>query len=149
MAPPPVAVLRRVNPVVLRVLSSPVGRRVGALVVVEFVGRRSGRRFRTPVVAHVVDGVPHAVTDRPWRLNFSEGAPVTVTHRGEAVDGRATLLPLSAPDVGTFMRRALDNGESPRALGLRVRRGHAVTAAELAALGQSVIRFDLPGATSF
>lgn len=143
MAPPPLPLLHLVNPAVRRVLVSPLGRWIGALMLIQVVGRRSGRTLRFPVVAHSVEGRLHAMTDRPWRLNFTGGAAVTVTHRGQEVTGRGVLLELSPEEVGVFIRRALDEGESPRALGIKVRAGHDPSVAELAALGQSVIRFDL------
>jgi len=75
MAPPPIAVLRLINPVIVRVLTSRLGRVIGGLILLEFVGRRTGRVLRTPVAPHTLDGIPCVVTDRPWRLNFVDPAP--------------------------------------------------------------------------
>jgi hypothetical protein len=143
MAPPPIAVLRLVNPMIVRVLSSPLGRPIGTLMVLEFAGRRTGRVLRTPVARHTLDGIPCVVTDRPWRLNFADPAPVAVTHLGRRMGGTAHLLDLTPTEVGVALRHILDAGESARSLGLKIERGHRATVDELAALNQSLIRLDL------
>jgi hypothetical protein len=89
LSPPPPALMRLLNPLVRRVLSSRhLGGRIDQMMLLEFTGRRSGRRIRVPVALHLIDGVPMAFTHRPWRLNFTGGAPVTVTHRGQVRQGR-------------------------------------------------------------
>lgn len=143
MGPPPAPVLRVMNPLVRLVVLSPLGSRVGSLAVIGFRGRRSGRRIRIPVAFHLLDGVPYVFTDRPWRASFTGGTPVDVVHRGRRSSARATLLTIPDHDVGAMIRQALDHGEPPRALGMRVPAGHEPTIDELAALGQSAIRFDL------
>ncbi len=70
-----------------------LGGRIDQIMLLEFTGRRSGRRIRVPVALHLTDGVPMAFTHRPWRLNFAGGAPVTITHRGQSGHGRGVLLP--------------------------------------------------------
>jgi hypothetical protein len=143
MAPPPIAVLRLINPIIVRVLTSRLGRPIGRLMVLEFTGRRTGRVLRTPVARHTLDGIPCVVTDRPWRLNFVDPAPVTVTYLGRREAGTAHLLDLTPTEVGTALRQFLDAGESARSLGLKIERGHRTTVNELAALSQSLIRLDL------
>jgi hypothetical protein len=74
--PPPPTLMRLLNPLVRRVLSSRhLGSRIDQMMLLEFTGRRSGRRIRVPVALHLIDGVPMAFTHRPWRLNFTGGAP--------------------------------------------------------------------------
>jgi hypothetical protein len=52
--------------VVRRVLSSRhLGSRIDQVMLLEFTGRRSGRRIRVPVALHLIDGVPMAFTHRP------------------------------------------------------------------------------------
>lgn len=96
----PGALLRRAaagwNRVLLPVLTSGPGDRLlgGALTVLEYDGRRSGRRFRLPVgyrrtgdALTVRVGLPGRKT---WWRNFLEpGGPVTVQLRGGQRTGRA------------------------------------------------------------
>jgi hypothetical protein len=136
--------MRLVNPLVRRVLATKLlGSHVEALMLVEFVGRRSGRVIRLPMAHHLIDGDVCAFTTRRWRLNFTGGAPVTVIHRGLTRHGRASLVAATPEQVGAALRTALDNGSSPFVLGLKMPRHHAATVADLAQVGMSLIRFDL------
>lgn len=144
LSPPPPAVMRAVNPLVRRVLTSArLGRRIGLQGLLEFDGRRSGRRYRVPVCVHGIDGVTMVFTERPWRHNLAGGVPVTLTHRGVRRKGRARLLDATPAEVGAAMAAALANGASPFELGLRVAPGHRPTAAELSAIPRHLIRIDL------
>jgi hypothetical protein len=130
--PPPPAVLRGMNVVMRPLLSSPFGSRIKGVMLLEFSGRRSGRNIKVPVNFHLVDGVPMAFTNSPWRHNFAGGSPVTVTYRGRRHDTRGTLVPVTS-------------GSAQR-MGIRTARGYVPTAADLAALGPalgtSIIEFD-------
>jgi hypothetical protein len=90
----------------------------------------------------MVDGVPIVFTERPWRLNFTDPAPVTVTHRGRVRSGRAVLLQATPEQVGTALRTALDNGASAFEIGLKVRRSYDPTVADLSTIARSLIRID-------
>jgi hypothetical protein len=106
--------MRLLNPLVRRVLSSRhLGSRIDQMMLLEFTGRRSGRRIRVPVALHLIDGVPMAFTHRPWRLNFTGGAPVTITHRGQVRQGRGVLLPATPEQVGSAYGRRW-TAEHPR-----------------------------------
>jgi hypothetical protein len=105
LSPPPPQLMRLVNPLVRRVLTTrSLGRRIRRQGLIEFTGRRTGRTLRVPVCLHDVDGQTLVFTERPWRRNFAGGAPVTVTHRGRVRRGRALLLeappPRQAPHSG-------------------------------------------------
>ncbi len=144
--PPPPAVLRGVNVVMRPLLSSPLGGRISGVMLLEFSGRRSGRKIKVPVNFNLVDGVAMAFTGAPWRHNFTGGAPATVTHRGRRHHTRGTLVPMTPDEMGEAVRKSLDTGGSAQRLGIRTARGHVPTAADLAglgsALGTSVIKFD-------
>jgi hypothetical protein len=147
--PPPPALMRMINPVVRRVLSSPrLGKRIGAIMLLEFTGRRSRKVIRVPAALHMIDGVPVAFTHRSWRLNFTGGAPVTLTHRGQIRYGGGILLQSTPQQIGMALRAALDNGASPFVLGLKIARSHDPTIADLASVGLSIIQFDLDAAAS-
>ena len=56
-------------------------------MVLRFFGRKTGRRYDVPVVAHRLDGELYALTDAVWRNNFRGGADVEVT-----LDGHVTRM---------------------------------------------------------
>ncbi len=113
------------------------------MMLVEFLGRRTGRVIQIPMARHLIDGDVYAFTIRPWRLNFTGSALVTVTHRGQVHRGQASLLATTSEQVGAALRTALDNGTSPFVLGLSIPRRYTPTVADLAQVGTSLIRFDL------
>jgi hypothetical protein len=140
---PPPKLMRLVNPLVRRILAtSALGRHIQLQGMIEFTGRRSGRAVRVPVCLHDVDGETLIFTERPWRLNFAGGAPVTVTHRGRVRHGRAVLLDAPPAQIGAALRAALDNGATPFELGLKVTRGYHPTSDDLAAIHRGLIRVE-------
>lgn len=143
LAPPPPALMRMINPLVRRVLTNPrLGRRLTAQALLEFTGRRSGKTIRVPVCAHLIDGAPAVFTARPWRLNFTDPARITVTQQGRVRRGHAVLLPATPRQVAAALRTALDNGATPFQLGLKVSGSYEPTIADLAAVAPSLIRID-------
>lgn len=125
-----------VNPVVRSVLRSPAGRWTGGLVLLEFTGRRTGRRLRIPVVSHPLGGVLHVSTDAPWAVNFRDGAPVHVTASGRRRPGHGVLLE-DPHETATALRAVLATAPA-RTLGLILPVGRDVTDAELCALRRVV-----------
>jgi hypothetical protein len=83
-ARPPTAMVAAINPILRALLRTPFARLAKHLALLEFSGRRSGRRYRVPVGWHQADGVPVVFTPAPWRANFQGGAPTTVHHRGRS-----------------------------------------------------------------
>ena len=144
--PPPIQVLTAMNVLMRPLLSSPLGKRMKGVMLLEFTGRRTGRTIKVPVNFHQVDGVPMAFTERPWRLNFSGGAPVTVTHRGQVRKTHGTLAPMTPEQMADAIKKSLDNGGSAQRMGIRTARGYELSATDLAALGTAIgtaaIRFD-------
>ena len=141
--PPPAALLRVLNPTVRASLGTPLWRLFPSwMAVLEFSGRRSHRPLRVPVGLHDVRGTPTVFTERPWRLNFAGGAPVTVISRGKRRHGRGELVQ-DRGEVGSALAVALERTR-PSNLGLAVEKGHQPTAQELAALGGDIItiRYD-------
>ncbi len=138
--PPPRQVLKVVNPILCAVLESPLGRRMNGMAVLRFTGRRSGKAYKFPIGVHDIDGVATVFTDRPWRLNFSTGGPVSLTRGSRKLTGHAQLI--SDPgQVGPALAAAVRQAGSPRRLGLSAPKGHQPTEQELAAVGRSMIRF--------
>ena len=144
--PPPPAVLRAMNVVMRPLLSSPVGKRMNGVMLLEFSGRRSGKTFKVPANFHLVDGVPMAFTDARWRHNFEGGLAAKVTYLGRVRDTKGTLVSMTPEEMGGAVRESLDHGGSAQRMGIRTVRGFEPSAADLAALGSaigsSVIRFD-------
>jgi hypothetical protein len=132
-----------VNPVVRAVVGSRLVRymRWGVL---RFTGRRSGTTYAIPVGVHAVDGVDTVFTHEKWRLNFRDGADVTVTRRGVPRRGHGRLVEDPAR-VGAALATALRTTK-PRDLGIAIDKGYAPTAADLAAMGECMIEIRYDGA---
>jgi hypothetical protein len=145
---PPERLVRAANVVLRAVLNSPLRKLVRpSLAVLEFKGRKSGRAYRIPVGWHVVDGSRVVFTPAGWRVNFRDGGPVTVAHRGGRASGTGTLVEDPAV-VADGLQQALDGGSTPSLLGLKVEKGHRVTAEDAVASGRSMIRLELDGSRS-
>lgn len=90
---PPKALLRLVNPVVTVLLRTPLaGPARNQLMVVDFAGRKSGRRFSLVLTAHLVDGILYALTGATWKYNFRDGATAKVLHAGKTQTMRGELI---------------------------------------------------------
>ena len=111
------------NPLVRGLLRSPAGGRMRRqFMVLRFFGRKTGRRYDVPVVAHRLDGGRYALTDAPWRNNFPSGADVEVTLDGHATRMRGELLD-DPQTVAPFHARAIDHfgvKRAQRMLGLKI-----------------------------
>jgi deazaflavin-dependent oxidoreductase (nitroreductase family) len=111
-------------------LRSPAHRLLSArILLLEFVGRRSGRRYATPLTYHQVGHTLLITTDSPWAKNFAGGRgralvrlrgqtrPVRVepvTAAAEAADGLVAIV-RSQPGYGrwTNVRVAADGEPAP------------------------------------
>ena len=94
---PPEPMMRLMNSVLRRLLGTPLGRPLTDFMVLNFAGRKSGRRFSIPVSAHVVDGTLYALANAGWKLNFRGGAPVQVVRGGKTTAMCGELI--EDPDV--------------------------------------------------
>ena len=77
---------RVINPVVKKILRSPLhGVLSQNTLLLEFTGRKSGRKLSTPVSYHSTDGVAHCFTRKSfvWWKNLNSGEPVYVTIKGK------------------------------------------------------------------
>jgi hypothetical protein len=109
-APPPAAFLRVSNPVVKFLLRTPLGGPMrGQFMVLSFTGRKTGRHYAVPVVAHRIGDDLYALTGSRWRLNFAEGKDADVTldgrvtkMRGELLDDPEAVAPLYAGAIDHF-----------------------------------------------
>jgi deazaflavin-dependent oxidoreductase (nitroreductase family) len=80
-------------PVPALVLTSPLHRLLsGRYALLEFTGRRTGARYRTPVT-YVGDGqLVLLSTDPPWWRNLEDRPQVRLRLRGREVEGRARVV---------------------------------------------------------
>src|SRR5215469_456461 len=141
-AHPPAAMMRVGNAVMRVLLHTPAGGPMRQFMVLRFFGRKTGRRYDVPVVAHRLDGELYALTDAPWRNNFRGGTDVEVTldghvtrMRGELLDDPQTVAPLDARAIDHFgVKRA------QRMLGLKI---HTPATSATEALTEAAGRYHL------
>jgi hypothetical protein len=121
---PPSAILRVVNPLLRRLLGTPVaGGARKQFMVLSFHGRKTARRYSIPVSAHTIDGVLYAVASAPWTKNFRGGHPVEVLHNGTTTAMRGELI-TDAATVADLTHRAAQTYGAKRAqrlMGLKFR----------------------------
>lgn len=141
---PPLAVVRVLNPIMRFVLRTPLGRLVGPLALLEFTGRRSGRRHRVPVGWHESNGETLVLTPAPWRANFAGGIRTTVYHRGRRQE-MTGLLVTDPLIVTSALQTMFASGTSPRSMGLKVQPGHVITVADVVSVERAMIRLRLNG----
>lgn len=106
------ALTRLANPVVRRLLRSPLHRLLGGVALLEYTGRRSGRALAVPVsvLRDDDDLILISRRRRRWWRNFRRPWPVTLTLRGGRFDGRAVVVDASPQEVAGLLARL-----SPRA----------------------------------
>jgi hypothetical protein len=148
---PPLLLVRLANPVMRRLLASPLHAVASRqLLLLHFAGRRTGRRYTVPTGYHDLDGLPSVLTNSGWRHNFRGGADIEVTLRGRRRPARATLVE-DPETVATAYQGVIDRlgwRAAQRRLGIRVNTGRAPTREELTEAIQrsrlSIVRLDLP-----
>jgi deazaflavin-dependent oxidoreductase (nitroreductase family) len=90
---PPRLLMRVMNVVPRLVLRSPLhGLMDGKVLLLGFDGRRSGRRYTTPMSYVRVGDEVYMTTEAPWWKNLSGGAPVEMRLGGESRRGFAETL---------------------------------------------------------
>jgi deazaflavin-dependent oxidoreductase (nitroreductase family) len=94
-APPPKAVLRLLNPLLVALLRSPLhGLASKNFMLLTVTGRKSGRTYTFPIGRHEEpDGTFVLSAGGNWRHNLRGGADVRVTLRVEPVSERVRRLP--------------------------------------------------------
>jgi len=139
-ARPPRLFVAVLNPMLKLLLRSPLGRSIRPLALLDFTGRRSGRRFSVVVCWHTIDGLPVVITPASWRANFSGGRRATVRSRAERTELIGTLD--EDPEaVARCIAALVDGGTAPRAFGLSIPEGHTITADDVRSSGRTIVRF--------
>jgi hypothetical protein len=121
---PPAAMLRVVNPILKALLPTPLmGPARNQLMVLSFTGRKTGRRYSTPVSAHRIDNELYAITSAPWKRNFRGGATAEVLLDGKSATMRGELVDDPAVVADLCRRSAESHGVkgAQRAMGLKFR----------------------------
>jgi hypothetical protein len=128
---PPAVLMRLVNPFVRRMVAR--GRMADQVLLLHYVGRRSGRRFDVPAGYHLVDGLVSVFTNSGWRHNFVGGSDIEVTLNGVRQPARAVLQHDPDEVAQLYQRLIAELGvkRAARRLGLRINRDRAPTRDEL------------------
>ncbi len=147
---PPKALMLVMNPLMKLLLRSPLRGNIGkGLLLITFTGRKSGKRYTTPVAYQDRGSTLIIFVDGRWWRNLLGGAPVAVLVDGQQWAGQAEAI--TDPDVVVagmleFLRlRGLDHA---RQLGLRLADPtREPTAEELRIMtkGRALVRVSLPG----
>lgn len=127
--------LRMVNPVIGRLLRTPLaGPLRSRMMVLNVVGRKTGRRYSIPVSAHKIDGALYALTSAGWKNNFRDGATADVVYDGKTTAMRGDLLTDTALVAELSHRCAQNWGpkRAPTIMGLKFRDGGIPTVEEFA-----------------
>jgi len=132
---PPEAMLRLVNPLLRRLLRTPLmGSARKAMMVLSFTGRKSGRRYEIPVSAHQIGGDLYALGGAAWRLNFRGGASAEVLHNGKTTTMRGELIedPAAVADLAHRAAESYGVKTAQRMMGLGFRDQRIPTVEEFA-----------------
>src|SRR6202012_6007060 len=104
---PPAVVLRVINPILKKVLHTPLaGPARNQFLVVNFTGRKSGKPYSIVLSAHLSDAILYAMTGATWKANFRDGAPAQVLHCGKTPATRGELITDRAPVADLYARCA-------------------------------------------
>ncbi len=148
MSPPPKAFLRVVNPILARLLRTPLaGAARHQFMVVGFKGRKSGRPYSIVLTAHLIDGVLYALTAASWKVNFHDGVPAQVLHDGRSMAMRGELITDTALVADLYARCVESYGikKAERVMGIGFRDHQMPTHDQFAEavreLGLRAIRF--------
>lgn len=139
---PPLAVLRFVNPVLIRVLRSGLhGLASKNYMLLTVTGRKTGHTYTMPVTRHErPDGTLVVSGAGGWRHNVRSGTDVRVTLDGRERTAHVTVEedPIRAAEVF----KGLLESTSPRAAGVKVNVQHSPTPDEIRpVLAQRVIAY--------
>jgi hypothetical protein len=89
----PRMMFKLLNPLMKFILNSPLpGGLSKRVMVLSFTGRKSGKRYSTPVAYVWEEDRVIVVTYSSWRNNFKEPAPVQMRIQGKSVSGTAVLV---------------------------------------------------------
>jgi hypothetical protein len=123
-AHPPEKLMRVVNPLIRRLLRTPLaGPMREQMMVVNVTGRKTGRRYSIPLSAHQIDGALYALTSAPWKNNFRDGSNAEVLHGGKTTTMRGELITDPGAVAQLFERGATGYGakKAQQVMGVKFR----------------------------
>lgn len=132
---PPEKLLRIVNPLLRKLLGTPLaGSLRKQLMVLNFKGRKSGREFSIPVSAHHIDGALYAIANAGWKHNFSGGADAEVLHNGKTtkMHGEVISDPAAVADLAHRAAQSYGVKKAQTMMGLKFRDDRIPTVDEFA-----------------
>jgi hypothetical protein len=141
---PPDALMRLVNPLMRRLIAR--GRFGDQMLLLHYVGRRSGRQFDVPAGYHLIDGVISVFTNSCWRHNFAGGLDIEVTQHGQRRPARAVLAedPQEVAKIYEQLISDLGMKQTARRFGIRFNIDRPPTLTELQEViqrsGLSIVR---------
>ncbi len=136
---PPQGLLRAVNPAVKLLLGTPLAGGIRRqMMVLNFKGRKSGRRFSVPVSAHRLDGTLYALASAGWTANFRDGANAEVLWDGKTTTMRGELIrdPATVADLSHRAAESYGAKKAQRMMGLKFRDNRVPTLAEFTEAAQ-------------
>lgn len=87
-----------INPLMKLILRTPLHGLVSDdLTLITFTGRKTGKKYTTPVGFIEMNGSIMMFTDSPWWRNIEEEPNITLRLKGERVQGQAEII--SDPDL--------------------------------------------------
>jgi hypothetical protein len=134
-----------INPVMSRLLRSPLHPLVSdSVMLLTFIGSKTGEEYTTPVGYWVKDGHLIVTTQSPWWRNLRGGQPVSMQVRGQQREGIATPYP-DPEDVAQYIEAFLDRRgtDVARRLGIRIHGNRKPTLDELEAGVKGTVVIDI------
>lgn len=116
-------------------------------MVLNFTGRKSGRRYSVPVSAHRIDGDLYAIASAGWKANFRDGATAEVLYDGKTTSMRGELIrePAAVADLALRAAESYGADKAQRTMGLKFRDGRIPTLADFTEAarreGMGAVRF--------
>jgi hypothetical protein len=139
IAHPPEGLLRAVNPAVKVLLGTPFGGPLRRqMMVLNFTGRKSGRRYSVPVSAHRLDDSLYALASAGWTANFRDGADAEVLWDGKKTVMRGELIrdPATVADLCHRAAESYGAKKAQRMMGLKFRDDRVPTLEEFTEAAQ-------------
>jgi deazaflavin-dependent oxidoreductase (nitroreductase family) len=101
--------IARFNKHATNLVVGPLAPRLPYMAVIEHKGRKSGKRYQTPVMAFVEDGTLSVVlnygTESDWVRNVQAAGSAGVMHRGERYQLTGPLVvPIDTPELPPAVR---------------------------------------------
>lgn len=130
--PPRWLITHVVNPVARKVLRG--NRRMGdQVLLLRFIGRRTGHAYEIPVSYRRIEGRMALLTNSRWRHNFRGGAEVEVILKGEVRPMYAELTddPLQVAKLYQGFIQEVGIPEAQRRLGIKIHVDRPPTVEEL------------------